>query len=194
MKLFMANIVPWVYPKKKNNVYLGYYLSSFIEVNRRERLGEGLQIFDSAVLKQDALLDCVQDEFVRVVWLRDRLRQGTQRAPEGKRGGSARSYARRRQLQHSDWSTGATELSSKLSGTRYICAHACGQDRLFHLAFESFYDTPPQLLFNEVAGFKTSSRSYLPRYGVPRHPDTIDRWAFEHKKITWIICFSVVFL
>ena len=27
----------------------------------------------------------------------------------------------------------------------------------------------PQLSFNEIAGFQSSSRSYLRKYGVPRH-------------------------
>ena len=40
---------------------------------------------------------------------------------------------------------------------------------------ESYYGSPPQLFFNEIAGFKTSSRSYLLKYGVPRHPDVTDR-------------------
>ena len=46
------------------------------------------------------------------------------------------------------------------------------------LSLESFYGSPPQLFFNDIASFETSSRSYLLKYGVPRHhtlPDVIDR-------------------
>ena len=34
---------------------------------------------------------------------------------------------------------------------------------------------PPQLFFNEIAGFETSSRSYLLKYGASCHPDVIVR-------------------
>ena len=33
----------------------------------------------------------------------------------------------------------------------------------------------PRLFYYEIASFKTSSRSYIPDYGVRRHPDVIDR-------------------
>ena len=33
----------------------------------------------------------------------------------------------------------------------------------------------PQRFLNEIVGFKISSRSYLLKCGVPRHPDVIDR-------------------
>ena len=51
---------------------------------------------------------------------------------------------------------------------------------------------PPQLFFNEIGGFKTSSRSYLLKYVVPRHPDAIDRQTFALKKIyqVWILWFQ----
>ena len=42
---------------------------------------------------------------------------------------------------------------------------------------------PPKLFFNEIAGFKSSSRSYLLKNGVPRHPDPVDRETFAHKKL-----------
>ena len=42
---------------------------------------------------------------------------------------------------------------------------------------ESFYGSPPppQLSFNEIAGFETGIRPYLPEYGAPCHPDVIVR-------------------
>ena len=42
---------------------------------------------------------------------------------------------------------------------------------------------PPTFVFIEIAGFKTSSRSYLLKHGVPRHPDAIDRYTSAHEKI-----------
>ena len=39
----------------------------------------------------------------------------------------------------------------------------------------SFHGSSPNFSFNEIAGFNTSSRSYLLKYGVPRHPDVVDR-------------------
>ena len=34
---------------------------------------------------------------------------------------------------------------------------------------------PPQLFFNEIAGFKTSSRTYYLKYGALCHPDATIR-------------------
>ena len=40
---------------------------------------------------------------------------------------------------------------------------------------KSLTTVAPPTFFHEIAGFKTRSRSYLLRYGVPRHPDVVDR-------------------
>ena len=37
------------------------------------------------------------------------------------------------------------------------------------------WDFPQSQQGNEIAGFETSSRSCLLKYGVPRHPDVVDR-------------------
>ena len=52
---------------------------------------------------------------------------------------------------------------------------------------ESFYGSPPQLFFNEIAGFETSSRPFLLKYGYPRHPDVIVRQSFAYKKYATIV-------
>ena len=51
---------------------------------------------------------------------------------------------------------------------------------------------PPQRFLNEIAGFKTISRSYLLKYGVPRHPPRrlVDCYTFANKKI--YVFFSIV--
>ena len=42
-----------------------------------------------------------------------------------------------------------------------------GRPVLFSIKEESFYAIPPQRFFNEIDGFKTSSRPYLLKYGAP---------------------------
>ena len=49
---------------------------------------------------------------------------------------------------------------------------------IFFLRLRVVLRYTPQLFFNEIGGFKTSSRSYLLKHGVPRHPDAIDRYTF----------------
>ena len=42
--------------------------------------------------------------------------------------------------------------------------------------YEAFYGSPhPQLFFNEIVGFETSSRPYLLKHGAPCHLDVIVR-------------------
>ena len=41
--------------------------------------------------------------------------------------------------------------------------------------WESFFDSPPQLFFNEIAGFEISSRLYLLKYGALGRLDVIVR-------------------
>ena len=48
-------------------------------------------------------------------------------------------------------------------------------DGMFFDATESFYGNPPQLFSNDIAGFETSSRPYILKYGAPCHPDVIVR-------------------
>ena len=40
---------------------------------------------------------------------------------------------------------------------------------------------PPQLFFDETAGFETSSWPYLRRHGAPCHPYIIVRYSFANK-------------
>ena len=49
--------------------------------------------------------------------------------------------------------------------------------------YESFYGSPPQLLFNEIAGFETSSQPYLLKFHAPCHRDVIVRLSFAKKKM-----------
>ena len=60
--------------------------------------------------------------------------------------------------------------------------------------YELFYGSPPQLLFNEIADFETSSRSYLLKCGVPCHLDGIVRYSFATKEVHDDIFFMVSFL
>ena len=55
----------------------------------------------------------------------------------------------------------------------------------------SFYGSPPQLFFNETAGFETSSRLCLLKYGALCHADVIARWSFVSKKINGDVRFRV---
>ena len=59
---------------------------------------------------------------------------------------------------------------------------------------KSFYGSPPQLLFNEIADFETSSRSYLLKCGAPCHLDGIVRYSFATKEVHGDIFFIVSFL
>ena len=59
---------------------------------------------------------------------------------------------------------------------------------------ESFYGSPPQLFFTEIADFETSSRLYLLKCGAPCHLDVIFRWPFATKDIHEDIFFVALFL
>ena len=43
--------------------------------------------------------------------------------------------------------------------------------------------------FNEIAGFETSSRPYLRKYGVSFHPDVTVRQSFANKKKLKVVFF-----
>ena len=60
-------------------------------------------------------------------------------------------------------------------------------------AIESFHGVALPTFLNEIAGFKTSCRSYLLKHGVPRHPDVVDRYTFAHKNIyIWKLFFNSI--
>ena len=52
----------------------------------------------------------------------------------------------------------------------------------------------PLTFFTEIAGFKTSSRSYLYKYGVPRHPPRRrDRWTdLCTREFVWVLFSSSI--
>ena len=82
----------------------------------------------------------------------------------------------------------AVSLSLALSLSRYISAFkknilTTSAVSSNNLGAESFYGSPPQHFFNETAGFETSSRRYLLKYGVPCHPDVMVRLCFSNKKM-----------
>ena len=62
----------------------------------------------------------------------------------------------------------------------------------FHLsATESFYGKPPHLVFDEIAGFETSPRPYLLKYGgAPCHPDVIVSIVLREQEICAKIYYS----
>ena len=60
------------------------------------------------------------------------------------------------------------------------------------ISVESYYGSPPNFSLTKSPVSKTSSRSYLLRYGVPRHPHAIDRQVFAHKKIYGYFVFICV--
>ena len=61
-------------------------------------------------------------------------------------------------------------------------------------ATESCYGSPPQLFLNEIAGFETSSRPYLLKYGAPCPPDVIVRRSIANKKYMETFFFITSFL
>ena len=56
-----------------------------------------------------------------------------------------------------------------------------GKNPVFVYMYESLYGSPPQLFFNEIAGFETNSRPCLLKYDTLCHPNVIVRWAFASK-------------
>ena len=50
-----------------------------------------------------------------------------------------------------------------------------GPSILFFPSLKSFYGSPPNISFNNTAGFKTSGQPYLLKYGAPCPPDVIVR-------------------
>ena len=75
-------------------------------------------------------------------------------------------------------STGRREIGIRISSERvcYTPSHTV----------ESFYCSPPNVCFNEIAGFKTSPRSYF--LAAPRHYQSIDLRTQEN---IWILCFQL---
>ena len=50
------------------------------------------------------------------------------------------------------------------------------------LKSESFYGSPPNISLTEIAGFETSSRPYILKYGAPCHPNMIVPLSFAKIK------------
>ena len=59
---------------------------------------------------------------------------------------------------------------------------------------KSFYGSPPIFSLTKSPVSKTNPGSCLLKYGVPRHPDVIDRQAFAHKKIYGYFAFNRILL